>query len=132
MTCIVDRRALRGALDWMIAKLGAYLAELLLYFRGGPFNIGPVEADAGRAILQPMRAVKRREVRGQALLDRRAFPRLHLLPRLALPAFVQVWMTPAHFRDQPVRDVADVERAALLRHDRVEEHLQQDVAELLA
>ena len=41
-------------------------------------------------------------------------------------------MAAPHLCDQPVRDIADVERTALLRDDRVEQHLEQHVAQLLA
>ena len=55
---VVYRCALRRPFDRMIAELGANLAQLLLHFRGRPFDVRPVESDAGRAILQAMRAVQ--------------------------------------------------------------------------
>ena len=58
--------------------------------------------------------------------------RLHLLPRLPRAVAVQVWMPRFHLRDEAVRDVVHRERAALLGDDGVEEHLEQQIAELLA
>jgi hypothetical protein len=40
-------------------------------------------------------------------------------------------MSCAHLRDQAPRDIVSGECPALLRHDRVKQHLKQDVPELL-
>jgi len=80
-----------------------------------------------------MRTVQGRQIRRQPLLDGRALPGLHSLPRLTLPTFfVEVRVAAPHLCDQPVGDIANVESAALLGHDRMEQYLEQHVAQLLA
>ena len=39
-------------------------------------------------------------------------------------------MPPLHLRDETGRDIPDVERAALLRHDRMKQHLEEHITEL--
>ena len=61
-----------------------------------------------------------------------ALLRLHPLPALALAAVVQVRMARLHLREETFRHVAEVECTALLGDHAVKEHLEQQVAELLA
>src|SRR4029453_15475795 len=115
----------------MIAKLLAHLGELLVHLGGRAIHVWPIEADARRAILKSMRAMERREIRRKPLLDRRALPRLHLLPWLAVPTLVEVRVAALHLGDQAARHVPDIERAALLRDHGMKQDLKKNVAELL-
>ena len=119
--------AVRAARD-----LGAHLGQLLLDLLRRPARVGPVEADTRGAILQSESAVQGGEVRRQSVHDAVALPRLHPLPALALAPFVQVRMTRLHLVEETFRDVAEVECTTLLGDDAVKEHLEQQVAELLA
>ena len=106
-----------------------HLGQLLLDLLRGPLDVGPVEADARGAILKAMRAVQRRQPGGQSLLDAAAaLLRLHRFPALPLDGLlafrrIEVRVAGAHLRDQRLRDVVQVERPTLLRHDGVEQHL---------
>src|SRR6185312_6431145 len=94
--------------------------------------IGPVEANAGGTILQSLRAMKCRQRNGQPIRQRLTTFRFHPLPRLLRALAVEMWMSPLHLGYQCARNVAEPECAPLLGEHGMEEHLQQDVAELLA
>src|SRR5678816_4612114 len=83
----------------MIAELRADLAELLFNLGGWTVYIRPVESHTSRTVLQSVRAVQGRQIRRQTLLDGRALPRFHPLPRLTLPAVVEVRVAALHLCD---------------------------------
>ncbi len=79
-----------------------------------------------------MGAVQRGQSGRETIGDGAARPGLHLLPIGPVAALVQVRMPASHLRNQRVRDVVRVELAVLLGDHRMEEHLEEDVAQLLA
>src|SRR5204863_2239958 len=115
-------RGRRAARDF-----SAHLRQLLLDLLRRPLRIGPIEADTGGAILKAERAMQGGEVRRQSVHDARALARLHPLPALAFTALVQMRMTRLHLVEETFRDVAEVERPALLGDHAVKEHLEQQV-----
>jgi hypothetical protein len=73
-----------------------------------------------------------REVHRKAVDDTLSLLRLHLLPRLLGAFAVEVRMPALHLRDEGRGDVVHRELALFFGEYRVEENLQQQVAELFA
>ena len=55
---VVDRRTLRRPFDRVITELRAHLAELFVHLRRRPVHVRPVEAHAGRTVLEAVRPMK--------------------------------------------------------------------------
>jgi len=106
--------------------------------RGGSAVVVTSDRDAFQlasertTILQPVRAVQRRQRRGKTVSDALPVLRFHLLPRLLRGVAVKMWMPCLHLGDQTLSDIGERERAAFFGEDRMEEHLEQKVAQLLA
>ena len=129
--CVEDWRTTGSDVHRPARDLLAHLLKLLGDFLHRPLDVRPVEADPRGAILKAMRAMQGRKRRGEPLGDRLPLLRLHLLPRDFLSALVEMRMPGTHLRDQRARHVVRRERAPLLGDHRVEEDLEQYVAELL-
>lgn len=129
---VIYRGPMRPCPDRALLQVHLHFAELLLDFGSRTGNIGPVEANTRRAILQPVRPVQRRECPGQTLSDPLPPARLHPLPHLPGPVLVQVRMPPLHFAHQPLSYRAGVEGTTFLCYNAVKQDLEEQVAELLA
>ena len=81
---------------------------------------------------ETLKAKKRKSIADGLPVDLPALHRAHRLPALPLAVAVQVRVARVHLGDEPGADVGEGELAALLGDHRVEEHLEQEVAELLA
>ena len=126
---------------------GLQLGEFLRNLLARPRAVGPVEADARGLGLHALRAQQGRQRRrhaGQGRPQCRGFAvacPLAFLDRLPVPQYVRsavhlrlaedVRVAADELRGQPPGDRVEGEVAPLLAQLRLEEHLQQDVAELL-
>ena len=116
----------------MRRDLLAYLSQLFGDFRHWAFDVRPIEADTGGAILEAKSAVQGREINGQAVDDARPLPRLHPLPWLPRTLAVEMGMPSLHFGEKCFRDIVKIERPTFLGDDGVEQDLKQQVAQLFA
>jgi hypothetical protein len=122
------RRGLWGGRCEGVADFVELFGDLV----GGAVPGGPVEADAGGAVLEAMRAVQGGEIVGETVGEGLALFGFHALPGLFDAVAIEVWVPAAHFGDERLGDVGEVEGAAFFGDHGVEEDLEEDVAELFA
>ena len=113
-------------------ELRAHFAELLLDLQRGSLCVAPVEAHTRGAILQPMRPMQRGQTGRQPVSNRAPPPGLHGFPVLPIAAAIQVRMPLTHLLNERAGHVVRVELPILLGDHRVKQHLEQQVAQLLA
>jgi alanine racemase len=131
-TTLAGRGDIDGDVPGRAVELFPDLLELLVDLFQRAVVVRPVESHSRGAVLEPEGAVQPRQTHGQAVDDRFALLRLHLLPRPPLTALVEMRMASLHLRDEPIDDIMEVEGSPLLGDDRVEEDLQEEIAQLLA
>ena len=66
-----------------------------------------------------------RKIGGQPIDDARPLPSFHPFPRLTRAIAVQMRMPAFHLREERLGDIVEIEGAALLGDDRVEQELKQ-------
>ena len=109
----------------------AHFGELLLHLLCRPLRVIPIEAHTRGALLQAVRAVQGGEAGGQPLGDARRARAISSSPTARAAAPVQVRMASgASCAINAAGTSRDVECAALLGDDGMEEHLQQQVAQV--
>src|SRR5690606_5483234 len=116
------------------------LAELLGDLLARAARIGPIEADAcgaaselhgARQRRQPDRHAVENALRWSLLLPFQRLPGFGVRGSLGTRAAEHVRMTPHHLFADAARDVREPERPCLLRETRMEDDLEQQVAELV-
>lgn len=127
---IVYRGAVRVRPHGAALQVNLHLAQLLFDLCGGTLDVGPVEAHACRAVLQPMGPMEGRQRFRKPFADAGAPARLHPLPRLLRSIFIQVGMPCLHLADQPLSYRGGVKGTTFLRDYTVEQDLEEDVAKL--